>query len=245
MILFLTSSPCNDDVPEGIHIPCILNEVNDFVRHLTESWKPMSRFLIISANPTNAKLNDEMADTFEKAFVYHGLTISDMTVCDERNEERLPELLVASDVVMLAGGHVPTQNAFFERLGLRERMQDYPGIVIGVSAGSMNSADVVYAQPEMPGESLNPRYQRWLKGLGLTDLMILPHYQETKGYILDGRWLYEDITYTDSKGKKFYAIVDGSYVLVKDGQTMLYGEAYLIQDGRLKQICRVGEHLAL
>ena len=245
MIVFLTSSPCDDHVPEGVHMPCILNEANDFVRHLADGWKPMSRFLIISAYPDNYEMNDEMADTFEKAFNYHGLTLSDMTICDSRNESRLPELLTASDVIMLAGGHVPTQNAFFKRIGLRALLEGYKGIVIGVSAGTMNSADVVYAQPEEPGESIDPDYQRFITGLGLTDVMILPHYQRVKNNMLDGRRLYEDITYGDSIGRKFYVLVDGSYVLVKDGRTKLYGEAYLIQDGEIKQICKEGEHLAL
>lgn len=245
MILFLTSSPCDYHVTEDVHIPCKLNEVNNFVRHLAENWKPMSEFLIISAYPDNYEMNDEMADTFEKAFHFHGLSISNMTVCDSRNESELPALLAASDVIMLAGGHVPTQNAFFKRIGLRELIQDYKGIVIGISAGTMNSADVVYAQPEEAGESIDPDYQRFITGLGLTDVMILPHYQQVKNNMLDGKRLYEDITYGDSFGRKFYVLVDGSYVLVKDGRTELYGEGYLIQDGKLTQICKSGEYMRL
>ena len=71
-------------------------------------------------------------------------------------------MLCAYDVIFLGGGHVPTQNAFFHRIGLREKIRNFDGIVIGISAGSMNSADVVYAQPELPGEAADESYQRFL-----------------------------------------------------------------------------------
>lgn len=241
MILFLTSSPCDDNVPEGIHIPCILNEVNDFVCHIRENWKPLSRGLIISAAPDNYDLNDEMADSFEKAFGYHGLSMASMTICDNRNAAEIAGLMAASDMLILAGGHVPTQNAFFRRIGLRELIKDYAGIVMGISAGTMNCAEVVYAQPEEPGESIDPNYHRFIRGLGLTEVMVLPHYQMVRNNMLDGRRLYEDITYGDSMGQQFYVLVDGSYILVKDGITTLYGEGYLIADGRLTKLCEKGE----
>ena len=245
MILFLTSNPCSNDVPEGLDIPCILNEANEFVAELSRNWGPDSRCLIISSDPENFEMNDEMLETFYHAFSYHGLTISDMAVCDERNASDIADLIAMSDAIILAGGHVPTQNAFFEWLGLKELIRDYEGIVMGISAGTMNCADTVYAQPELEGESIDPDYQRWIPGLGLTDRMILPHYQEVRENILDGKRLYEDITYPDSMGNRFYVLVDGSYVLVKDGRCELRGEGYLIEDGCIVQICEEGKSVEL
>lgn len=245
MITFLTSSPCSNDVPEGVDIPCILNEVNGFVKKLSEIWKPESRCLIISSNPVAFALNNEMCQTFQSAFSFHGLSLSSVEICDFRNESEISSLVEDSDVVLLAGGHVPTQNAFFKRIGLKKQLHNYEGIVIGISAGSMNAARLVYAQPEEEGESVDPSYERFLPGLGLTDVMVSPHYQQVKDYELDGKRLFEDIIYPDSIGRKFYALVDGSYVLVNGSRTELYGEAYLIQDGAISQICEVGEKLVL
>ena len=80
----------------------------------------------------------------------------------------------------------------------------------------------VYAQPELEGAS---------------KLMILPHYQKIKDEVLDGKRLFEDITYSDSYGRKFYALEDGSYFLIENKTTTLFGAAYLIKDGFIKQIC--------
>ncbi|MGN0294484.1 MAG: Type 1 glutamine amidotransferase-like domain-containing protein [Lachnospiraceae bacterium] len=245
MRLFLTSSPCDDHVPEGVSLPCILNEANGFVKRMAEGWKPGSRGLIISADPDNFVMNDEMKDTFRKAFTFHGLTLSDMIICDSRNEAAADRLIAESDMIILAGGHVPTQNAFFRRIGLKERIRDYAGTIMGISAGTMNCAETVYAQPEEEGESIDPAYERFIPGLGLTDVMILPHYQKVKDYYLDGKRLYEDITYKDSMGREFCVLVDGSYVLVQDGKTVVCGLAYRICDGVLTQICSEGEELEI
>lgn len=245
MRLFLTSSPCSDCVPEGVTLPCILNEANGFVKRMAEGWKPESRGLIISADPDNFAMNDEMKDTFQKAFTFHGLTLSGMIICDSRNESDADRLISESDMIILAGGHVPTQNAFFRRIGLKERIRDYAGTIMGISAGTMNCAEMVYAQPEEEGESVDSAYERFIPGLGLTDIMILPHYQKVKDYYLDGKRLYEDITYGDSMGREFYVLVDGSYVLVQGGKTIVYGLAYRICDGVVTQICREGGQLEI
>lgn len=245
MILFLTSSPCTNDMPEGVELPCILNEDNGFVEQLKKYWKPDSRCLIISADPTNYGMNDEMADTFFRAFSYHGLTLSDMVICDDRNAGEIDVFLKESAVIILAGGHVPTQMEFFDRLGLRELIQEFTGIVIGISAGTMNCAKWVYAQPEEEGESVDPDYVRFFQGLGLTKINVLPHYQNVKYNILDGKRLFEDITYGDSFGNEFYALVDGSYILVEEGKSVLHGTVYRIKDGELKRICIYGNQIDL
>lgn len=72
----------------------------------------------------------------------------------------------------------------------------------------MNSTEVVYAQPEPEGENINKEYERFLSGLEITKLMILPHYQDIKNDILDDRRLLKNIIYPDSYGKEFYALED-------------------------------------
>ena len=75
--------------------------------------------------------------------------------------------------------------------------------------------------------------------------MTIPHYNQDKDGLLDGLRLYEDITYADSMGRQFYVLVDGSYLLGKNGREELRGEAYLIENGALTQLCREDESLAL
>ena len=245
MTLFLTSSPCDDNVPGGLPIPCILDRRNGFVDALSACWTPGVRCLIACADPDAFEHNDEMRDTFASAFAFHGLTYKSFDLLDARNEEDAERLVRQSGFILLAGGHVPTENAFFQRIGLRTLLEDFGGIVMGISAGSMNAADVVYAQPEEAGESVDPDYERFIPGLGLTNLNILPHYQMVRDNILDGRRLYEDITFEDSVGHAFLVLVDGSYVLEEDERCEVYGEAYLIFSGKMMKICEEGDMLSL
>lgn len=229
---------------DGKRFPTYLNEVNGMTNRLSKVWKQNTRMIIISSDPDDYEGNDIKKEVFYQAFQMSGLPVSNIDFCDHRTVE-LAEQLMDYDVIMLTGGHVPTQNMFFQEISLREKMLSYDGIVIGISAGSMNSADIVYAQPELEGESIDQNYQRFLPGLGITEVNILPHYQVVKDEILDGKRVFEDITYPDSYGRKFYALVDGSYLWIQDGTTMLYGEGYLIAEGTIAKICSVGECVEL
>ncbi len=243
MIVFLTSSPSGPlDVP---NYDKLLDEKNGFVENMKQFWKPEMRGLMIAAAPDAFAQNDEMKDFFENAFRNSGVPVTGFDLWDYRSPDILSDELNQYDVIMLSGGHVPTENAFFQLIHLREKLETYNGIIIGVSAGTMNSADVVYAQPEEAGESVDPEFQRYLSGLGLTDLMILPHYQMVKNYMLDGKRLFEDITYGDSYGKEFLALEDGSYVRIMNGESILYGRAHRISDGALTTICEENESLVL
>ena len=239
MIAFLTSSPCVYNAPKAI-----INPENDFLENLRSCLPPEPRCLFICSSPDSPYLTDKFCYEMAKAFEEAELAFSDFRVLDRRTQKDAQLLIWQSDLIILAGGHVPTQNAFFQEIGLREMLENYQGVVMGISAGTMNSAERVYAQPEEAGES-DPDFQRFLPGLGITEVNVLPHYQQVKDYLLDGKRLFEDVTYADSMGECFFAFVDGTYLLIDEGQTWLYGEAYCIQDGQIEQISEVGDVVIL
>ena len=177
MTLFLTSSPSGCPFEPGPAVP-VLDPRNHFVANLRAVW------------PDHPVLG--LARVFLQSFADAHLPLTDLVPCDARNQEEIGTLLPQSGFVMLCGGHVPTQNHFFAQLGLPGLFHDYHGIVLGVSAGSMNAARLVYAAPEEPGEAADPAYCRWLNGLGLTETRILPHYQFIRERMLDGQKV-EDI----------------------------------------------------
>lgn len=240
MTLFITSSPFIDGAPKAI-----LNPQNGFVQRLKAVLPPFPRCLYICSSPDRRDLNCRFGADVFLAFAEAGLPFSSYAVLDALNIHEAEDLVFKSDLIILAGGHVPTQNSFFQEIHLRELLTFYPGTVLGISAGSMNMADVVYAQPELPGETLDPEYERFLPGLGLTDAMILPHYQKVKDDIIDGQRLYEDVTFADSFGNTFLALPDGSYIYRDDNGEVLFGEAYRIRGGIMEMLTLEGECMAL
>ena len=236
MIAYLTSHIGGSYKKNGSRVATQLSTENGLLDRLQKRWKDNSKVLIISADPDDIEINDSILNIFAAAFPMSGLSVGQMDICDNRNEKLVDEI-TRYDVIILSGGHVPTQNRFFERIRLKEYIRKFDGILIGISAGTMNSADVVYAQPELEGESIDKGYERFLSGLGITELMVLPHYQDIKDNILDGKRLFEDITYPDSFDREFYALEDGSYLVIENQTATLFGTAYLIKDGDIKQIC--------
>ncbi len=239
MILYMTSTPGGINRATGR--PELLSNKNHFVDRLKGDWKPHSKCVLIASEPDDTKFNSAMAKTYLECFNRSGLSMDSIDVLDRR-EPKTVEILDRFDVVILAGGHVPTENAWFHQIRLREHLQHFRGIVIGISAGTMNCAEVVYAQPEEEGEAVNPHYQRFLEGLGLTKTKVIPHYNQTIDAVLDGKRLFQDITFPDSMGESFYCLTDGAYIR-KDTKTkkeVLYGEAYLISDGEIGMISKTG-----
>lgn len=235
MIVFLTSSPCVINAPRAI-----LSSENSFLDNLRSCLPEHPRCLFLCSDRDSYGLTDNFGRDFAAAFREAGMEFSDYAMLDGRNGALAQQLIWRSDLIIMMGGHVPTQNAFFQEIGLDKLIANYQGVLMGISAGSMNAAKRVYAQPEAPGESV-PEFQRFLPGLGLTDINVLPHYQQAKHYTLDGMRLYEDITFADSMGECFYCLVDGTYLLIEDGMTTLYGEAYRLQDGVMEQISEAGD----
>jgi len=230
MIAFLTSSPCIYGAPRAI-----LNPENAFTRNLFSCLPRHPRCLFICSGPDTPYLTDKFALEMASAFEEAGMVFSDFQILDRRTQKDAQLLIWKSDFIILAGGHVPTQNEYFREIGLKNLLKNYQGVLMGISAGTMNAAERVYVQPEEKGESV-PEFPRFLPGLGITRINVLPHYQQVKDDVLDGRRLYEDITFADSFGECFFVFVDGTYLLIEDGVTTLYGEAYCLRDGKMEKI---------
>ena len=240
MILYLTSSPCVIGADRAL-----LNPQNGFLDHLKADIRPGSKCLYVASSPDDLTANRRYSWDMYNAFAEAGMLFREMRVLQRDTMQDAAALIGWSDLIILAGGHVPTQNDFFAKCNLRQLLQGYRGVVMGISAGSMNCAEEVYAQPEMPGETLDPEYRRFVPGLALTKLQILPHYQQVKDDILDGKRLYEDITFEDSCGRSFLVLPDGSYVCVRNGISMLQGEAYLLSNRKMRKICTDGQSVVL
>ncbi len=244
MTVFLTSHIGGFIKKDGQRLPASLITDNNLVNNLKNRWPERAKVLFIAANPNNIEKSESYRNAFLYAFPFHNMPIETFTICDCRNEN-IVEQLADYNVIILSGGHVPTQNIFFRRISLKEKLDSYKGIVIGISAGTMNCAENVYAHPELEGEAVDPKYQRFIPGLGLTKRMILPHYQMIKNDTLDGLRVFEEIAYPDSIGREFYALNDGSYILSENGIETLYGEVYRIKDGQISKICGNEESVML
>jgi len=229
MTLFLTGSPTRAGEDH-------FTEDNGFLRNLICSLPENPVLLMISAAPDDFAFSDSVRESLGRCIENSGIRCRSAEMLDSRNAGQARKLVAEADWIVLCGGHVPTQNRFFHKINLAGLLKDFDGTVMGCSAGSMNCAATVYSHPELDGESTDPSYCRWLRGLGLTDIQLIPHYDQVRHAMLDGRRLFEDIIFPDSWQHRFYTFRDGGYVMCSNGRNELHGEAWIIENGGMRRI---------
>lgn len=231
MVCFITSSPFIDGAPRAI-----LSERNGFIDRIRGVLPENPKVVFVCSDPRDHRGTCEFAAITTAAFCEAGIHFGGYEVLDATNAHRAYGMISHCDFLVLSGGHVPTQNAFFRKIRLRHLLKAFKGTVMGISAGSMNMAETVYVQPEEPGESV-PSFRRFAPGLALTGVNILPHYQKAKDYMIDGKRLYEEVTFADSMGHAFFALPDNSYFYQDNDGLLLCGEGYRLKNGILEQLC--------
>lgn len=239
--LFLTSSiNTNKEDEFGNKTPIKFENKNHILDNFKKYINKYDNFLYIASDPNDYEKNDLYSSIVFKSF---DLTFpfKNYKVLDNRNVKDLRRLVLNADFIYLSGGHVPTQNKFFNDINLKDLLKKNIDVVIcGVSAGSMNTSEVVYSPPEEDGEAVNPKYERYLKGLGLINISINPHYND-EVVILDNLDVKKDILLPDSKKRCFFAYPDGTYILKANNKVMLYGLSYLFKDGKCYKFNDDGE----
>lgn len=235
MILYLTGSPTRFGEDH-------FTEDNGFLASVKASLRTVARpgrkprVLLVSAAPDDKGFTDSVEKGMSLCIHRSGIETESIVMLDRSNADKAPELVSRAHWVILCGGHVPTQNRFIHEIGLKKLLEGFDGVVMGCSAGSMNCAGRVYSHPELPGEATDPGYNRWLEGLGLTDIQLIPHFEQVRWATVDGLRLFEDIAFPDSWGHRFYTFRDGGYVKVENGRSTLYGEAYEITRGAMRRV---------
>lgn len=234
-VLLTSCLDLNYKTEDGVRIPHHFGNKNGILDIIKKLTPKQEHFVFVASVEDNYEATDLYAniaiESFKMTFPF-----KKYTVLDGRTKDRAREIISSADFIFLCGGHVPTQNKFFQNINLKEIIRDTNALVVGGSAGSMNCAKTVYAQAELEGESIDPNYQTYIPGLGLTDISILPHYEERIDYTLDGKSILNEISLPDSKVRPFLAYGDGTYIHDNQTTQTLYGKAFLFNNGEITQI---------
>lgn len=238
MVIFLTSSFIEYQPMEEYKPRPVLDE-NGFVDNLKRFWQKDANFLAIASDPDAFIANDHMTRELLDAFSLSDFSIKEMKCFDHRSTESIKEALQWADVVFLAGGHGPTENAFIHRIELAKYINDasiFDGIFLGLSAGAINAADEVYIIPEMPDELDDPNYKKIYTGLGFTSISMIPHSQFFASAQIKGKNIIDDVAVVDSYSRPIYLIPDGSYFVIRNGNTEFFGYGMILENGEKRPL---------
>ncbi|MBQ3494655.1 MAG: Type 1 glutamine amidotransferase-like domain-containing protein [Clostridia bacterium] len=233
--IFLTSDIGAYKKINGEKVVCAFNNANGLVDQIKQKISSKEVFVFVASNPSGFEKTDSYANVIFNSFLMSGFNLKKCIVVDDRNKENLQLLLNSAAIVYLAGGHVPTQNEFIKNINLKNLLANYDGVILGQSAGSMNLSKVVYNYPEDISELADPKF---LEGLALTNLTIVPHFNKEKGneQVDDGIDLMNDYLLKDSYKLPLYCLTNGAHIYVNDDCFQVYGDAYLMQNGNITKL---------
>ncbi len=158
-------------------------------------------------------------DMFEEA----GIHFEEAYVVDGRMSATEAQKAVAeADVVWLSGGDTPTQFAYFEKYGLVEMLQEHQGVIIGMSAGSINMARTAICTL-----SCGHRTLEIYDGLGCVDVSVEPHFVRER--------VSEELLAL-SKEYTIYGLCDDAIIVCTGDEMEFYGEVYKLSQGRVESV---------
>lgn len=147
MILFLTSSlDAYEKDENGVKHPHNFGNENGILDNFKKYIKKYDNFLFVASQTEDENKTGIYANIIFKSFEMT-LPFKNYRVLDHRTKDQAQDLIKNADFIYLCGGHVPSQLALFEQLNLRELIKNTNAVICGGSAGSMDSADIVYCPP--------------------------------------------------------------------------------------------------
>lgn len=229
MVLFLTSNIGGIKKENGQKIPVEFYSKNQFLLNMKKSLKNNKKFVLIASNPFNFEQNDKFLEMDIEALKLSGLSFDECLILDNRNKTKVSEVLKDSSLIFLCGGNTYIQNQFFNEIDLKNYIKDLDSTIVGISAGAINSADIVFNSPEEDNDLSNPYI---LVGLGLTEFNIEPHFDIHNDNILQMKSILDE-----SYKRVIYGLPDGSYIV----GNKVYGRCYKIYQGNIEIICNDNE----
>lgn len=235
--VILTSRMDTHDYDEnGVRVAHNFGNENGIYDVLKNSLGGRGLLLYVASDESSYEITDMYTNLVFQSFEMT-MPFSEYKVLDGRSLDKVDEYLSRADLIILGGGHVPTQKKFFDKISLSTKIQSTNAVIVGISAGSMNSASTVYCPPELEGESDDLEFVRYFDGLGLTNINIFPHYNDMENAFLDNKRMMEDIVYPDTFKTPVYAIPDGTFIEIHGcGEPVIHGTAYLIKNARKSKI---------
>lgn len=212
----------------GVRKPCVIPDENGILTLIRENLTRQECLLVIANDPNDLPLNDAVAAVLAQAFALTGIKFKQVKILDQRSVKQAKSLIQNADLVYLCGGEILRQLTFLQQIDFKTLIKAYPGLVITVSAASMCLTQTICNFPEHEKELSQPRL---VKGLGIVDLKIIPHFDgATLTYqgTTDLPNLVRDYLLPYSDDDHICGLPNGSFILFTGATLKYFGKHYAI-----------------
>lgn len=214
-----------------------LDNSNGIVDQIKNSLNGNNAILFIASSPDDKEKIELYTKLLFEGLKLSGVSFKKYLVLDSSTVDKTKEYIDKANMIFLSGGDTYIQNEFFKRIHLREKLENFNGLIIGQSAGAINMADDVFNSPEEMEKS-EPVF---FKGLGLTNINIEPHFVLDDSNFDESEKYQRNAILSESNNRKIYGQCNGSHILIdNDGNISIYGETYLISNGQISLACEDG-----
>lgn len=194
------------------------NGFNDeFAKELDNCITQRNSFTFVASEfESNYEKNDKYFKHWLSMFEEIGVFFENAFCVDGRmTSEQAQKVIKTSNVIWLSGGDTPKQFEYFKKYGIDKTIKNHSGIIIGMSAGSINLAKTSVCSLTS-GHYVHEVYE----GLGCVDISIEPHFSLDK--------TDEDLSLSEKY--KLFGVTDESAIIVSDGVMKICGNVYLIEN---------------
>lgn len=197
---------------------------DEMVDLLQKKITERNRFAFVASEfEKKHRKTDNYFKFFLNMFEEKGIYFKEAYVVDGRmSPEKAQRAVADADVIWLAGGDTPSQFAYFKKYGLIDVIKNHSGVIIGMSAGSINLADTAICTRDCEHD-----YQAIYQGLGCVRISVEPHFVMGK---------FSDELLELSESYVIYGLCDESYIVCENDEIDFYGEIYRIEKGRVERV---------
>lgn len=197
---------------------------DDFIRALKTHIKTGGNFVFIASDFEGIyEKTDSYCNYFLKMFSECGIDFESIKVIDGRvSKEITKDIVRNANVIWLAGGNTTKQFAYLESYGLIPYIREQKGVVIGMSAGSINMTKTAICTLTCGHDEL-----KIYEALGLVEFSIEPHFDKDN--------ITEELLII-SKKYPLYGICDESAIICTEDNISFIGDIFLIENGHINLI---------
>lgn len=223
--IFMTSGPTFSVKKEDGERKAVKLNNPDLIACLKSEIEKYDNLVFVCSTPDEYEKNDKFAEIITKSLSLSGFKFAMSDLIDSRNWLFTKSLVSNADLIVLLGGDPLDQMEFFNSIELKEKLEGYNGCLLGISAGSINMGNKSYCSKDEDFEE-----SVIYKGLGLVDVTIDPHFD------VEDTARTNEILIPDSHKLNFISLPDDSFILVKDDEIKIYGDAYSFENGTCNKI---------
>ncbi len=199
-------------------------------RVFQKDLKDCKNIIFIPGGMGKNSKTDKYVNTDVEWFREIGIDIENVDIFDvNMNEETLGEKINNADIIFLMGGDTIGQFEFISKLNISEKIKEFQGAVIGVSAGAINLGKISICSKDIDDGVENTKIY---DGIGRIDYTFEPHFE------INNDELLKNELFPASNKFKIYGITNNTALKVSNEKEIdiIKGNLYIINNSEVNII---------